>query len=74
MLDTTLGPPIDTSKIFSVHMSAKSPLKSLPQPPEVIPKVWNPRTTFEIPPLCPAKYSIVRGEGVILESFFLVES
>ena len=23
----------------------------------------NPVTTFEIPSLCPAKYSIVRGEG-----------
>ena len=34
------------------------------------PKFWNPRTTFEIPTLCRAKYSIVRGEEGVPESCF----
>ena len=41
---------------------AKSPSKKSTNPSEVIHKVWNSKTTFENPPICPAKYSIVHGE------------
>jgi hypothetical protein len=49
--------------IFSVHMSPKSHLK-----------FWNPRTTFEFPPLCLEKYCIVLEEGGVQEMFLKVES
>ena len=36
---------------------------SPPTPQKSYPKFRNPRTTFENNPLCPPKYSIVRGVG-----------
>ena len=56
-------PPINTIRIFPAHLSSKSPLKNLPNPSEVIPKVLEPTTTFEMPHLCLVKYSIVRWEA-----------
>ena len=52
--------PHQHERTFSAHVSAKSLLNISPNPEEVIPKLQNPRTTFENPPLCQATYSIVK--------------
>ena len=42
-----------------------------PNPSEVIPEFWNPRTTFENTPLCAHKYSIVQWVGGSLNTFLI---
>ena len=37
-------------------------------PSDIIPAVQNPRTTFENPPICPPKYSLVGQEGWVPKS------
>ena len=65
------SPLFNTSRNFPPHESAKSPSKSPPTPRKSYPEFQNPRTTFENNPLCPPKYSIVRGVGRVPD-FFLV--
>ena len=57
-------PPIDVAEIsrrtcLQIHLQT-----SPPTPQKSYPKFRNPRTTFGNTPLCPSKYSIVRGVGV----------
>ena len=54
--------PSTRPPIYRVSMCLQSHLQiSLPTPKKSYPKFRNPRTTFENTPLCPPKYSIVRG-------------
>ena len=60
-LDPPLAPPLTWAKNFRCTC-LKSHLKtSPPTTQKSYPKCWKPRTTFENAPLCPPKYSIVRG-------------
>ena len=56
--------------LYAAHVCKVTFKKSPQTPQKSYPNVWNPSSTFEFPPLCPAKYSIVRGEGDVPEVFF----
>ena len=64
-LDPPLAPPIDMSGNFPSHVSAELPSNNSP-----ISKVLEPYDNFWKYPLCPPKYSIVRGIGGV-PNFFL---
>ena len=55
-------PPINTSGNLQCTYLQSHLQTSPPNPHKSYAKFQNPRTTFENSTLCPAKYSIVRGE------------
>ena len=72
--DLPLGPPSTLAEIIR-HTCLQSHLqRSPPTPQKSYLKFRNSRTTFENTPLCPPKYSIVRGVGGVPNFFQGVES
>ena len=62
-LDPPFGAPSTWAEIFRRTCLQSNLQTSPPTPQKSYPKFRNPRTTFENTPLCPPKYSIVRGVG-----------